>query len=368
MEREQQEAGMYSTGAASSRPSLQQRARQRLLEGAAAKFGWNQLFDATFVINVPSRGGRRLWTEKVLNESFATGITFHAALDRAVLETDEKRWSGRMVIPASPKRNRYDGQHDRWVYSKPLPGEPSTWQTDNALWPPNRSAFARQVAAAPPAERPALGVQVRNLGKIACYMSHLAVFKEARRRQLEHILVFEDDIAIADPANFHERLFAALATLPADFDLFNFGWAPKHYPCVEDGERAACGAPRVCRIRGNIQNNAAYVVHRRAFRWLIPLLEEPLRRETRMLFLPLDLTLRGHYITNDDVKAYGVTPTPLIKQLQDTMSWGKCGALAICHSGIGGKLCAPVLEHYLEHSRWLSRVPAMAIRPLCLAP
>lgn len=316
--------------------SLQQRALQRLLGGPSAYHGWNQLFDATFVINVPSRAGRRLWTERVLNESLATGVAFHPARDRASLEKEERRWKGRMVIPRQPSRTYYDDKRDRWSYSKPLAGEKASWQNDNALWPPNRTVFAKVVADTLPSARPALGVQVGNLGKIACFMSHLDVFYEARRRNLEQFLVFEDDIALADPATFHRKLFAALATLPADWHLFNFGWAPKHYPCAPGGERSACGEARVCRIRGNIQNNAAYVVHRRALSWLIPLLEEPLRPQTRMLFLPLDLTLRGHYITNSDVHAYGVTPAPLIKQLQDTMSTQRCGALAICHSGIGG--------------------------------
>ena len=87
-------------------------------------------------------------------------------------------------------------------------------------------------------------------------------------------------------------------------------------------------------MRGNIQNNAAYVIHRRALTWLIPLLEEPLRPEATMLFLPLDLTLRGHYIHHSEVHTYA-SVKPLIKQLQDTMSWQACFGNKLCHSGIG---------------------------------
>lgn len=169
-------------------PSLQHRALMRLLAGERGRDGWDTLFDATFVINVPARAGRRQHVARVLNASRATAYTFHAARDRSSLEREEKRWQRRMVVPAPAVGPTSEGSG---------PGTARTWRTNLELWPPNRSEFAATMAATPPEQRASLGAFVGNLGKIACLMSHLDVFYHARDHGLETVLIFEDDVSAA---------------------------------------------------------------------------------------------------------------------------------------------------------------------------
>lgn len=301
---------------------LQKSALERLSApgGGVRHKGWDSLFDAAVIINMPARTKRRIWMESVLNESRATHYTIHPAIDRNDLENEARKWRHRMVIPHQPHKQ----------------GDRLTWETNEKLWPPNRSAFAALAKATQPGMRSRLGLIVGNFATHACYLSHLSVLVQADQRGYETVLILEDDIRLANPSTFHVTLFEAVAALPKDWEIFSMGHSIHHDPCSTNETIVdACGAVRLCRVRGNIMNNAAYVVHRRALRWLLPLLQEPLQPEhAREVFLPLDLTLRAHYITHPEVRVYA-SATPLIQQLHEVLPKSSCSKIQACHSGIG---------------------------------
>jgi hypothetical protein len=58
-------------------------------------------------------------------------------------------------------------------------------------------------------------------GQAGCCASHLAVLRAAREAGHRHVLVFEDDIVLAD--DFERRFAASLARCPASFDLCYVG-------------------------------------------------------------------------------------------------------------------------------------------------
>ena len=58
-------------------------------------------------------------------------------------------------------------------------------------------------------------------GVAACFSSHAQVLIDAQAAEHDVFLVLEDDIILAD--HFHERLFAALTSLPPDWEFLNQG-------------------------------------------------------------------------------------------------------------------------------------------------
>jgi hypothetical protein len=62
------------------------------------------------------------------------------------------------------------------------------------------------------------------VGMVGCTLSHLKVLIDALDRGFERILIFEDDVKLADDAP--QRLSVALAQLPESWDIFYLGGEP----------------------------------------------------------------------------------------------------------------------------------------------
>lgn len=59
-------------------------------------------------------------------------------------------------------------------------------------------------------------------GRIGCIKSHLEIIKQAKKKKLDNVLIFEDDAIIVND-NINSVLFQATSQLPSDWDLFYLG-------------------------------------------------------------------------------------------------------------------------------------------------
>lgn len=100
-----------------------------------------------------------------------------------------------------------------------------------------------------------------------CYLSHLAVLEEARRDDVGHVLVMEDDIAFVREMGVLGR--EALRQLDAlDWDIAYFGHALGNQPVP----------PTWKPVRGPMRHAHFYAVHARALHRLIDFLQSVLER------------------------------------------------------------------------------------------
>jgi len=235
----------------------------------------------------------------------------------------------RLVIPMLLPENLGMASGTTAVNRTGLPA----WQKDLDRWPPNRSVITRMMSRKMSNEEARTIAAVpsqRAYGKLGCYLSHLRAFLDAKTRGFETIMVMEDDVIEATPGQFARQLLDAISSLPDRWDLLSMGYAATHAPCVNRSMTAGnttadpnafrlkgrCGRTPVCRAK-HVQNNAAYVVHRRALDWLIPLLCAPLFQAAHdaEIMLPLDMTLQAHYVANDEALVYA-SRSPLVAQVR----------------------------------------------------
>ena len=328
---------------------LQQRAALRLArpKDKEAKAPWTNIFDSTFVVNLLSRPERREHVFKALPR----GGRFELVNATEKASLDERVWAHRFVLPRKVNESRV------------LPDRRRDWRNDNEQWPPTASMLnaALRLGAADDALHPTAPVDgfasnevvatsVGNRGMAGCYISHLRLLKRlAAAPELDAVLIVEDDLVLTSA--FSTRLYTALASLPSLWDLLNIGWAPNYPPCnrtrgtddriASPCSRSAVGsegrAPTICRVRGRLQNTAAYVVRRRALEWLIPLLEAPVLavgRGSGEKMLPIDLTLSAHYARHPEVHVYA-TAEPIVLQIEHVFgSRMRCALHKKCASGI----------------------------------
>ena len=310
----------HSTSTASTM-RMQQAARQRLerirsavssqhlQQARSASRHWNALFDATYIINLRRRPDRLQWVLRELNATWvdATRVVVMPATDYAAPATSAH------VLPHLELTGDVEGQrlHGlrfatvlRPIANWTLRNRARDWRNELSLWPPNRSqatefyerSTRQQQQEEDEDEQQNVWVSpIRpsaSLGVAGCYHSHLEVLLHARRQGYETFLVLEDDVATH--SNFHALLFEASARLPRCWDLLSLGWSPAHSPCDTAGGEAgavaheqqpvsqavardladvSCGVgggegEPICRARGQMQNTAAILYHRRTSRWL----------------------------------------------------------------------------------------------------
>lgn len=340
-------AAADEAAAATPLRSLQAKAALRMVGAARScsfgqnneslQYDWNSLFDKTYVINLQRREDRKSHMHRTLNASHATftDVIFHPAIDKSAFNASlPSRW----VYPARP--SSFHSSHKKRIATKVLV-EVRDWRTDENLWPPDwtevNELYRRLKCGKAPTDAEcrfaddlfpsANSTNICNLlvfhkweGIAACYSSHAQVLIAAQAADHDVFLVLEDDIILAD--HFHERLFAALASLPPDWEFLNIGWSMHHPPCVEEPQKACGGFKPICRGRGNMQNLAGYMVHRRALTWLIPMMSGPLQevgdpshQGGLSKMQPADLSVQGYLRAHPKIKAYATTPTPLVTQL-----------------------------------------------------
>jgi GR25 family glycosyltransferase involved in LPS biosynthesis len=58
-------------------------------------------------------------------------------------------------------------------------------------------------------------------GAYGCLVSHLEVVRDARKRNLSSILIFEDDVALTE--DFQEKFACYIGQLPSEWDMLSFG-------------------------------------------------------------------------------------------------------------------------------------------------
>ena len=107
-------------------------------------------------------------------------------------------------------------------------------------------------------------------GIVGCGFSHLAVLKEARERNLPHVLIFEDDFMFTvDKETFYERM---KIEEPFDVIMLSYGM-----------NASAPYKPGLLKVI-DAQTTSAYIVHSRFYDALIDLYEEaiPLLQSTGM--------------------------------------------------------------------------------------
>jgi hypothetical protein len=74
-----------------------------------------------------------------------------------------------------------------------------------------------------------------SIGARGCFLSHLGILQDARKRRLERILILEDDLNFAP--DFPAAMNAALATLKqVDWSIFYGGYAMETEPQPQNGE------------------------------------------------------------------------------------------------------------------------------------
>ena len=301
------------------------------------QYDWNSLFDKTYVINLQRREDRRSHMHRTLNASHATytDVIFHPAIDKSAFNASlPSRW----VYPTRPS------SHNKGIATKVLE-EVRDWRTDENLWPPDwtevNELYRRLKGGKGPTDAECRFADdlfpsaICNLfvfhkweGVAACFSSHAQVLSAAQAADHDVFLVLEDDIILAD--HFHERLFAALASLPPDWEFLSIGWSMRHPPCVEEPLKACGGFKPICRGRGNMQNLAGYVVHRRALTWFIPMMDGPLQEKgdpsqqgglSKMQ--PADISVQGYLRAHPKIKAYATIPTPLVTQIYEGQARNK---------------------------------------------
>lgn len=64
-----------------------------------------------------------------------------------------------------------------------------------------------------------------NSGEIGCFCSHALIWFEALKKDLDYVIIFEDDVMFVD--NFVEEWSKTFATLPSDFDIVYLGGRKK---------------------------------------------------------------------------------------------------------------------------------------------
>ena len=105
------------------------------------------------------------------------------------------------------------------------------------------------------------------VGEIGCALSHAAVLREVVRRDLPAALILEDDVLLAgDPRDWQSRFRAALAELPADWDIWYL------YRCLDIRHRTVRTGRRTVRPWTPL-GAAAYAVTRAGARKLLGAIE-----------------------------------------------------------------------------------------------
>ena len=141
------------------------------------------------------------------------------------------------------------------------------------------------------ASRPADQGQFRSLGARGCFLSHLDILRDARDRNVESVLVFEDDCEIL-PRD-RQRIVEAALELPGS------SWGFLHLGHIEPLPDE--NTPRLIQFTGPLQTLHCYAVHRSVLAALIEYLEGCLvRPEGDPYGGPMDvdgaLTMfRGHH-------------------------------------------------------------------------
>jgi len=91
-------------------------------------------------------------------------------------------------------------------------------------------------------------------GPRACAVAHRLAWREARRRGVSAVLVFEDDVVLAE--SFRHKLEAWLAVVPHDWRLLYLGGVFRDPPELI--------APTLLRVSGRTWDMHAYAVHTEA--------------------------------------------------------------------------------------------------------
>jgi len=104
----------------------------------------------------------------------------------------------------------------------------------------------------------------RTPGIVGCNYSHLAVLKEARRRQYKSVLIFEDDFQfLVDKDTFWKTMADIEAELLDSFDVIMLGYN------IQKAETYSTNLLRVVEA----QTTSGYIVHSRMYDALISLYE-----------------------------------------------------------------------------------------------
>ena len=73
---------------------------------------------------------------------------------------------------------------------------------------------------------------------MGCVLSHLEIFKQAKRLELPYVLIFEDDVTF--PLDFDYNFNKCLQELPEDWDIFYLSGTPKRTPQPINDEINLC--------------------------------------------------------------------------------------------------------------------------------
>ena len=92
--------------------------------------------------------------------------------------------------------------------------------------------------------------QYRGIGPRACALAHRLAWREARRQEVDAVMVLEDDVVLA-PA-FRTRVEAWMACVPDDWDMLYLGCVFRDAPAVE--------RPGLLRVTGRTWDLHAYAV------------------------------------------------------------------------------------------------------------
>ena len=118
-----------------------------------------------------------------------------------------------------------------------------------------------------PAVRPTELAGFPSLGARGCFESHLEILRDARERDVESVLILEDDLEVL-PADV-PRLAALLASIPEPWGILY----PGHIQALEPVTH-----PRWTAFNGPLGTSHCYAVHRSAMEALIGYLEACLSR------------------------------------------------------------------------------------------